>query len=112
MPKPKKPEGPRITKGVDLPHRPAEDLRTPSAMDMIAVGGAKLRPDTVQSDGRRRMGAFGAAQAAQINPSAFARWVDESRSAFPAARKSADEWAPLIDEFNSRPIHGHRRSEA
>lgn len=113
MPKPaKQPEvAPEIARvavgGIALPERaPRLQVNQP-----VAVGGAVLSetagPEPV---GKRRMRAEEAAEAHTGSGRAFARWLRSQGIDANVERRTAEEWQPLVQDFLSRPVHGHRRS--
>jgi hypothetical protein len=79
----------------------------------VSVGVQTVRRTTpVGEAGKRMMRGHEAATRSDLfnaGGSAFARWLQEKGINPGVERKTEEEWQPLLQEFASRPVHGHRR---
>jgi hypothetical protein len=104
MPRKKnKAKGPRVATGEGVSLPTAATIATHS----VGVSSVRRRPPQDERMVRaRRAGAESA-----LFPhggEAFERFCG-TKGIDPRKRRPASEWVSLLDEFNNRPIHGHRR---
>lgn len=87
---------------------------------VIAHAGRPKRPDgglaggvrRVRGDGKRRVRADVAGHESDLFPGggqAFARWLETEKGIDPGVKRTAEDFAGLLEEFAARPVHGHRR---
>jgi hypothetical protein len=78
----------------------------------VGVQGVRRSERAVAAqDQKRRVTGYTAAEASQLFPkggAAFLGWALDNGVRM-GERRTEAEWAPLIEEFAARPIHGHRR---
>ena len=82
----------------------------PSKAKRSTVSAGVARPARA---GGRKVTASIAASASKLFPkggAAFAAWLGKL-GVKPEERRTAEEWADLLQQFASRPIHGHRRGK-
>lgn len=104
MPRKKnRPKGPRVASGAEIALPASQPVTTNS------VGVVDVRRRPAQDERMLRPGR--AASESSLFPKggeafeAFCR----AKGIDPRKRRPASEWSTLLEEFNSRPIHGHRR---
>lgn len=107
----KTPPAPRVVSG-DAVSFPVKTPKRPQ----VSVGVTNVRRSKQANvPMQRRIRGFTAAEASERFPkggAAFQMWVERTHGIDPGERRTAAEWAELVEEFASRPIHGHRRGRA
>jgi len=102
------PPVPRVASNVSFPSR--DPQRAVNAVRRPDSGGPRARtmPGFVAAEACNLFGRPG-----KGGGEAFSRWLSTNHPDVASdSRMSAAEWEPLLTEFASRPIHGHRRTGA
>ncbi len=97
------PRPPRVATGSDI------SLPTSTSIETNSVGVSSVRTRAPRDERMIRPVRAGTESPLFRNGGEGFEAFCRSRGIDPRKRRFASEWASLLEEFNNRPIHGHRR---